>query len=405
MSQASILEEAQDLLLNLGDPEFLALAFVDTVRHMARRCPVFSEVHMVSTSWVAGQWTDATQTYTDDSGDAQDTDANDFALSSTIDNDGHMIGAYGMFSQVVYTIGTADDGTATHEYTYHDGTLWRPLTLLTTPNFGATGTQALAFVPPEEWRQGTPLGITFPAGLDTSRFWIRVRATAAPGGLVGQDRIESASQAMFLTIPPQGNNQSDMHQAAGLFRIPGSGTPVQSALATQLQLTISLYPLPSNLVDVLTVLYYPNELEPAPVAEGLDLLTPTWRTATGTPTRYTQDLEPFPRVRLTPIPTVIGPTGIPIWTGISASGATVSADHLVFMTLQVPVETEFPPWFEGLVSYAVAAREARRLGETQDLALAQTLDGLVDGLVEMLKAMWDRDGLELTAPYMSPLRR
>ena len=405
MSQASVLEEAQDFLLELGDAEFLQMAFPDAARQMAMRCPVFSEVQMVSTFWVAGQWTEATHTFTDDTTDAQDVGTSDFALSSTMDNDGHMIGAYGKFEQVIYTIGTADDGTGIYEYRYWDGTFWQALPLLTTPNFAATGTHTLSFVAPEDWRQGAPTGITLPwaDGFDANLFWIMVRATLGPGGLVGQDSMESAPQAMFLTIPPKGNTQGDMAQGAGIFRQPTSPPVIQSALATLLAVSTAIYPLPESVLALVTVLYYPNELEPAPVAEGLDLLQPTWRTATGTPTRYTQDLSPMPMVRLTPVPTAIGTLGIPIFTG--TFGATVGNNNLVFFTLQVPLEQDMPPWFEALLSYAVASREARRLGEMHDLALAQALDGLVDGLTGMLMALWNDDGIEVVAPWISPLRR
>ena len=404
MSQGSALAEAQDLLLELGDAEYLALAFADVTRALARRCPVFSEVQQISTYWAVGQWTEATQTFTDDTTDAQDAGTGDVPLATTTDNDGHLLGAYGLFERVVYVISTAGSG-GTYEYTYWDGAEWRTLTTLTTPNFAATGTQTLSFVPPDDWRQGVPTGVTFPADFDGNLFWVRVRVTVGTPPITGQDNLESVSQTMFLTVPPKGNNQTDMQQGAGLVRLPltlGAFT----LQATTVTIFAALYPLPDTLLSILTVLYYPNELEPAPVSEGLDLLVPTWRTATATvPTRYTQDLGPVQRLRLTPMPTNLGVREtLPAWLGIPGftGGA---ANNLVLMSLGVPLEADFPPWYEGLVAYATAAQEARRLGETQDLSLAQALDGLVDGLIEMLKALWDKDGLELTAPYVSPLRR
>ena len=405
MSQASVLEEVQDLLLNLGNPEAVSLAYGDAVQQLAHRCPVFSEVQMVPTAWSVGQWTDASQTFTDDTTDAQSAATNDVLLCSTIDNDGHLIGAYGMFERVVYTISTTDGGLGVYEFTYWNSVDWTALSLISTPNFGSSGEQTLSFVAPEDWRQGRPTGVTSPDadGFDADLFWIRVRATTAPGGFTSQDQLESMSQAMFLTVPPKGNNRGDMNQAAGLARVPLAAPYFQIPSATQLSLQTAIYPLPDSLVHLLTALYYPNELEPAPVAEGLDLLSPTWRATTGTPTRFTQDLEPFPRLRLSPIPTAIGARGVPVFTG--TSGATVGTNNLVLFTLQVPLEEDMPPWFEGLVSYAVAAREARRMGETQDLALANALEQLVDGLVGMLTSFWADDGLELAVPYVSPLRR
>ena len=452
MSQETILEEAQDLLLGLGSDTFLLSAFPDVVRTLAMKCPVFSHVEMVSTFWVAGQLNapdianpDQSMIFTDDTTDAQSSEASDFPLSSSLDNDGHMIGAYGMFERVVYTLSVTDHGTGVYDFAYWDGTFWQPLPLLTTPDFSALGTQTMAFVAPEDWRQGVPTAITFPVadGFDANLFWIRVRAVSAPGGLSGQDEIESASQAMFLTVPPKGNTWSDRSQAAGLFRlttglhvfkgqdqlesisqamfltIPPKGntqsdkmqaaslfrftpaTTVRSS-ATQIRVDTAIYPLPDTLLSLVSVLYYPNELEPVPVAEGLDLLLPGWRTVTGTPTRYTQDLGPVQRVRIVPIPTAIGTLGLPIFTG--AFGATVGPNNVILITLQVPEEPDFPPWFQSLVSYAVAAREARRLGESSDLALGAALEGVVDGLAGMMSGMWREDGQELSQPYTSPLR-
>ena len=456
MSQTEVLEDAQDLLMQLGSETFLLSAFPDTIRFLAMRCPVFTEVRMVSTYWVAGQWTEATQTFTDDTVDAQDVGVSDFAIGTSLDYDGHMLGAYGMFEKVVYTIGKADNATGSYEYAYWDGDAWQPLSLLVTPNFSAIGDTTLQFLAPEDWRQGVPIGVTFPLaeGFDANLFWVRVRSIPGTGGFTSQDELESVSQAMFLTIPPKGNSQLDKYQAAGLARLPvvigrmlgqdamesasqamfltvppkGNsrrdknqaaglfGMPIfpvplapvvpvgiPPASATILRFETALYPLSDTVLSLLTVLYDPNELEPASVAEGLDLLSPGWRTTTGTPTRYTQDLGPVQRVRLTPIPAAIGTLGIPIFTG--TFGATVGPNNLVLMTLEVPEEPDLPPWFEGLVGYALAAREARRLGEASDLALAQTLDSLVDGLVGMLAGLWQEDGTELSRPYVSPLRR
>lgn len=362
MSQDSIVVEAQDLLLDLGIETFLLSAFPDAARTLAMKCPVFSEIQMVSTFWAAGQLTASGQTmvFTDDSTDAQSSAPSDFLLCSTLANDGHMIGAYGMFEKVVYTLGVADDGTGVYDFAYWDGRFWAALALLSTPNFHAVGTQTMAFVPPEDWQQGVPTDITFPVadGFDANLFWVRVRATTGP--------------AVALS-------------------------------ATQIRVDTAIYPLPDTVLSLLSVLYYPNELEPVPVAEGLDLLQPGWRTATGTPTRYTQDLGPLQRVRIAPIPTAVGTLGLPIFTG--AFGATVGPNNLIVATLQVPEEPDFPEWFQCLVSYTIAAREARRLGESSDLALGAALEGLVDGLVGMMSGLWREDGQELSRPYTSPLRR
>ncbi len=407
MSQGDVLTAAQDLLLDLGDPEYLSLAYTDRTRYLAMRCPVFTEVRQISTFWAMGQWVNEIGVYTDDTTDAKDADTNDVLLIGGFeDGDGHMIGAYGLFERVDYTISTAINAATPVTYTYWNGTGWAALTTLTTPTFTVTGVQMLTFVPPEDWAQGIPTDTTFPSDFDANLFWMRVQLFPGDAGINGQDNLESISQAMFLTVMPQGNNQTDMQQSLGLVRIPMTPAPTIAPQATLLQVYVALYPLPATLLRVLTVLYYPNELEPAPVAEGLDLLDPTWRTATSTvPTRYTQDLGPLQRLRLTPMPTNLGVREtLPAWLGIPGfSGG--AANNLVVMCDEVPLEADEPPWFEALLSYAIAAQEARRLGETQDLALAQALDGLVDGLVEMMLNIWRKEGMELTTSWESPLRR
>ena len=131
--------------------------------------------------WAAGQWANGTTTYTDDTTDAQDADANDFAISSLTNNDGHLVGARSRFSEVAYTLGTAHAGGApVYEYIYWNGTAWTALTLTATPNFGTTGLQTLGFQLPTDWVRQRPTGVTFPATFDGDRYWIRVRATTAP---------------------------------------------------------------------------------------------------------------------------------------------------------------------------------------------------------------------------------
>ncbi len=105
MSQDNIFAEVQDLLLGLGSKTFLLSAFPDAIRFMAMRCPVFSAVQMVSTFWAEGQFNNEFNTFIDYTTQAQnEINTNDVPLTTTRANDGHMIGAYGMFEKVRYII-------------------------------------------------------------------------------------------------------------------------------------------------------------------------------------------------------------------------------------------------------------------------------------------------------------
>lgn len=138
--------------------------------------------------WDAGQWTQATTTFTDDTTDAQDAGASDFPLHvAGTNNDGHLIACLEPFSAVLYDIGTAfvdTDGGATEEWSYWDGTqftAFTPLARTANPMFAATGRNEMLFQPPADWATATSTQIT---GLATGSWYvIRYRATDAPSGV------------------------------------------------------------------------------------------------------------------------------------------------------------------------------------------------------------------------------
>ena len=356
----ALVTEAQDLLLDRGNETFLANILPDVVRWMAQRCPVFTDIRMLPTVWVFGTYTEATQLFTDATATMQTPSP--VSLTTLTDGDGFLLGVNGLCETVAFTMGQlATGGTPVWEWTYWDGKDWQALSLLKEPDFTQGGIQTLAFVAPEDWRQRVPTGVTFPdpSIFNAERFWLRLRATTAP-----------------TTQAPQ---------------------------AASLQVLTALYPLSEETVHLLSAVYYPGELEPVPVASSLDLWQNQWQTLTGTPGYITQDLDATHRVRLIPIPTALGQDGIPIFSGLP--GATVGANNLVLFVTRTPEEAEMPSWFEGLLVYALGAREARRLGETQDVTLAESLDAVTESVVTMLQALWVGQGLETSGAILALPRR
>ena len=131
-------------------------------------------------NWIAGQWDDGAggSDFTDDTTDAQDAGADDFALTGTgAGDDGYVIGATEIFSMVRFTIGVAEAGAPTYAYDYWNGSAWSTLTLVDTPTYTNDSTdEYLTFVPPSDWTALASAEEGIPAG----NYAIRCKATTSP---------------------------------------------------------------------------------------------------------------------------------------------------------------------------------------------------------------------------------
>ena len=116
-------------------------------------------------------------------------------------------------------------------------------------------------------------------------------------------------------------------------------------------------------------LYPDGELESETV-EALDQHDPNWRTQEGPPTHYTQDLHEPRTVRLFPIPEDDGTPGM--WMG----GFPSPEGELYAVYTAIPQVEDVPEWLDGRLSLSLAATEAQREGETQDMNLGQALTQL-----------------------------
>lgn len=348
MSQEAILTTAEDFLLGTGETITLDASVPEMIETLARLCPVFGNVLLIYNTWRLGQYIAADQTYADLTALAQGP--GDFTVSTTTVNDGLLVGAAGAYDSVTFTITSPAQGTSPqYEWTYWNGGAWALLRTRTQLDFGSVGAQTLTFEPPADWLYAVPTDIVWPAGVEQFGFWLRLRAT----------------------FPPQ----------------------LSPAVASTLDLTQRFFPLPENVLQLLSVHFFPRELEPAGVSWAQDTLDPGWRRRTGTPIRYTQELETTRRVRLHPSPTVIGQQGLPPFQGIP--GAIVPTNHLVTMFLEAPNVGDLAPWWEDITAYLLAAWESSREGERQDLAMTQALQTLVGMLVALFKDLAHTPGEEL----------
>ncbi len=134
--------------------------------------------------WIAGQVNAAGTTFTPDTTDAQDAGTNDFALETTTQNEGHIIGATVPFGVVSYDITTAGSGTAaTHTIEYWTAaSTWAAIAangmLIDVPRTSAdwaAGEQLIAFLKPSDWAPYTG-SMT---NLTTGMYYIRIKRTNA----------------------------------------------------------------------------------------------------------------------------------------------------------------------------------------------------------------------------------
>ena len=126
--------------------------------------------------WGAGQWVNATTTFTDDTIDAQDAGADDFPLSTLSANDGFIVYADRPFNAVGFTVGTATvGGSPAYDYMYWNGA-WTALTTKAVPGYTAAD-QFWIFLKPWDWAVTTASAGT---GVPVGKYAVRLRATTAP---------------------------------------------------------------------------------------------------------------------------------------------------------------------------------------------------------------------------------
>jgi len=135
---------------------------------------------LYNSDWWAGQY-DASESpeYIDDTVDAQDTNADDWQLASTTNNDGFYISSSFTFNKVIFDSCSDFGGSPVADYEYWDGSAWSNLSMVTSPSWTASeGDKTMEFNFPTDW-EVTP---ETEAGTSNAlnRWTIRVRFTTAP---------------------------------------------------------------------------------------------------------------------------------------------------------------------------------------------------------------------------------
>lgn len=183
--------------------------------------------------WKAGQIDDsATPDYIDDTTDAQDAGTNDFALTTTTNNDGFLVQCLKPFSLVGITVGTAAaGGSPAYSYTYWNGA-WTALTLLDTPSFAGTGDTYLTFQEPLDWITNSGTAVSTVGGT-AGYYSIKVLATTAPSSTAAlatvmwvvslYDWKEGVTDNAVLNIPPADAEQG-IEVVGGSSIVPYFGT-------------------------------------------------------------------------------------------------------------------------------------------------------------------------------------
>ena len=130
--------------------------------------------------WNAGQWVNTAATpYTDDTADAQDVGATDFALNTTTNNDGFVIHSRVLFNLVSLDVGTAGDAsTNAARYSNAAGDGWTAIgTNLVSDSVAVAEERIWFWHTPPDWGTVQTNGLS---GIPGGRYAWNFRSTTAP---------------------------------------------------------------------------------------------------------------------------------------------------------------------------------------------------------------------------------
>ena len=206
--------------------------------------------------WAAGQWVDATTTFTDDTADAQDLPlaTADFPLETTTASDGFIVHSDRQFSWVSVRVVTAsiDAVSVAHAASYSNfaGSGWTDFgteaevqyeaaaqRLLADTIFGANEERCFVFSPPVDWGQTQASGLN---GVPGGRYALRVRATDAPTTAAVASVMEVGtmvaveSLAAGGTYGPDWNTYRDPYAEAlvAFFSLADAGNRIYAEVTT-----------------------------------------------------------------------------------------------------------------------------------------------------------------------------
>lgn len=180
-------------------------------------------------NWKAGQWDNsATESYSDDSTDAQDAGANDFTIAATGTSDGFVIQSKNKFNYIGMTVGSVEGGSPAYEYSYWDSSNgWTTFTPISSLDFTATGESYAIFSEFDGWdpvdSTATPVDTD---GLTAGYYAVRVRATTPPSSPPLATKVWV--QTMFDYVESVDDGKSEVLPKGGgdAIRVPVRGALV-----------------------------------------------------------------------------------------------------------------------------------------------------------------------------------
>ena len=167
-------------------------------------------VRIPTSLWKAGQWTNSTTTFTDDTTDFQDAGATDAALETTTNNDGFLVSAPVLFNGISINVATASIGAPARVLEYSTGTSgWTALTnVLAFDAEGVnytTGENVIVFAPPSNWAK---MAAGHGTNVTVGHYGLRVRAATAPGTA----GVASTLSVHRLYFPLEGLSDNNLYE-------------------------------------------------------------------------------------------------------------------------------------------------------------------------------------------------
>ena len=183
--------------------EGVAVGFYSLLNRSGGAAYVGLGVRIPNHYWIAGQWDDSGgPSYISDTADAQDRDADDFALETLTINDGFVVASRVSFNAILIDVTTASalavgDPVRAARYSDSAGTGWSALTTIlhtaAAVEYSTSAETVIAWDVPTDWGLTTGL-VEIPNGY----YAVNVRATTTPDTTAGLANSLSLYRFYFL---------------------------------------------------------------------------------------------------------------------------------------------------------------------------------------------------------------
>ena len=211
----------------------LQLAYASIQNRSGSTSHIGIGVRLGTALWKAGQWVDATTTYTDDTTDFQDVGASDAALETTTNSDGFIVSSTRLFNALAIDVGTASVGVPVRVLEYSSGTAtWTAITNFisfagSSAVFGV-GENVIVWIPPANW---AVMAAGHGTGVTVGHYGIRIRTTTA-STTAGVASTLSVHRLYFLLEGLADNNLHEIPLGGMYFPMELSGEALVSYIST-----------------------------------------------------------------------------------------------------------------------------------------------------------------------------